>query len=100
MGIITFLKEWYNNHLVRKLSKLQKLSNEYCKIIDSYNESIHSLCNQFTPLSISSFFNSQYGNSYLAEELTMQYDFYYYYKALYNRTLTKIEKLEHKLEIK
>ena len=93
MGIITFLKEWYNNHLVRKLSKLQKLSNEYCKIIDS-------LCNHFTHLSISSFFNSQYGNSYLAEELTMQYDFYYYYKALYNRTLTKIERLEHKLEIK
>lgn len=98
MGIITFLKKRYNNHLVKRLNKLYKLSDDYCKIINSYDESIHSLCNQVSPLSISSLSSSQYGNFYFVEELTRQYDLYYYYKSLYSSSLAKIELLEEKVK--
>lgn len=98
MGIITFLKKRRKERLVTKLSKLEKLSDEYSKTINAYDELINSTFikqNQIIDLNFSYLFSPC--SQYFSEELTMYYDLYYYFKFLRNRTLLKIKRLENKL---
>lgn len=100
MGIITFLKELRKKLLVKKLKKLKELAKNYSSYIDSYNnsiESIHSKLNANTSLKTSYFLNSSFSSYCYSDVLTEKYDSYSYYSSLYDRTATKIERLENKL---
>lgn len=100
MGVITFLKERRKKVLVHKLDKLRKLAKDYNSCINYYSNSIELTLNKLnnnTSSKASYFLNPAFSGYSYVESLTEKYDSYNYYSFLYDRTVTKIEKLENRI---
>lgn len=97
MGIITFLKNRYEEHLVAKLEELKLRSNSYRKSIAEYSETIELMQKNHKP-SAASIYSSNCEFSCYTRDLTWVYDCYSYCRFLNEKAELKIAKLERKLE--
>ncbi len=97
MGIITFLKKRYEEHLIVKLEELKIRSNFYRKSIAEYDETIELMRKNNKP-DAASLYSSNCEFSCYTRDLTWIYDCYSYCIFLNEKTEAKIIKLETKLE--
>lgn len=97
MGIITFLKNRYELHLVAKLEELKLRSNSYRKSIAECSETIDLMKKNNKP-DAASLYSSNCEFSCYTRNLTWVYDHYFYCRFLNEKAESKIAKLEKKLE--
>lgn len=97
MGIITFLKKRYEEHLIAELEELKLRSNSYRKSIDEYYETIELMRKNNKP-DAAALYSSKCEFSSYTRNLTWIYDCYSYCLFLNGKAESKIAKLERKLE--
>ena len=100
MGVITFLKNWYTQQLLNKLTDLEKQSASYAESAETCSK---LLCSGYNaPCCACNFsncyFNSFLENTYRSNFSDVFYSNYIHFEHMHTITERKIKRIQKKLE--